>query len=170
MENILFDYRLQGDSIDVSKIDKARRPVEILTLKVTEDGKDEKTNTEFNVTTTEKANSWIEMYFTSVAYSADGRQVICGIGDHNNPRGPGTVKVLPLNAPDEKSGIKLALKVRSGCAAGVPTTKGCTPLGPEIPPAVAVTESPKLAPLVPAGTGARRTEKLRDSPATRSTI
>mgnify|MGYP000624761743 FL=1 len=41
MENILFDYRLQGDSIDVTKIDKARRPVEIITLKVKEDGADE---------------------------------------------------------------------------------------------------------------------------------
>lgn len=49
MENILFDYRLQGDSIDVSKIRKARRPVEILTLKVTEGGKDEKTNTGINM-------------------------------------------------------------------------------------------------------------------------
>lgn len=49
MENILFDYRLQGDSIDVSKLDKARRPVQLLTLKVTESGKDEKTNTEINM-------------------------------------------------------------------------------------------------------------------------
>jgi ABC-2 type transport system permease protein len=49
MENILFDYRLQGDSIDVTKIDKARRPVEIITLKVKEDGADEKTNTELNM-------------------------------------------------------------------------------------------------------------------------
>ena len=49
MENILFDYRLQGDSIDVSKIDKARRPVEMLTIKVTEGGKDEKTNTGTNM-------------------------------------------------------------------------------------------------------------------------
>lgn len=49
MENILFDYRLQGDSIDIKKIDKARRPVKILTLKVTESGKDEKTNTELNM-------------------------------------------------------------------------------------------------------------------------
>jgi len=49
MENILFDYRLQGDSIDIHKIDKARRPVEIITLKVTENGKDEKTNTEINM-------------------------------------------------------------------------------------------------------------------------
>jgi len=49
MENILFDYRLQGDSIDVSKIDKARRPVEMLTIKVTENGKDEKTNTGTNM-------------------------------------------------------------------------------------------------------------------------
>lgn len=49
MENILFDYRLQGDSIDVSKIDKARRPVEMLTIKVTDNGKDEKTNTGTNM-------------------------------------------------------------------------------------------------------------------------
>ncbi len=49
MENILFDYRLQGDSIDLSKIDKARRPVKILTMKVTEDGKDEKTSSETNM-------------------------------------------------------------------------------------------------------------------------
>ncbi len=49
MENILFDYRLQGDSIDISKIDKARRPVEMLTIKVTENGKDEKTNTGTNM-------------------------------------------------------------------------------------------------------------------------
>lgn len=49
MENILFDYRLQGDSIDILKIDKARRPVELITLKVTENGKDEKTNTEINM-------------------------------------------------------------------------------------------------------------------------
>lgn len=49
IENILFDYRLQGDSIDLSKIDNARRPVEMLTIKVTEDGKDEKTNTGTNM-------------------------------------------------------------------------------------------------------------------------
>lgn len=46
MENILFDYRLQGDSIDLTKLDKARRPVKIVTLKVTEEGKDQETNTE----------------------------------------------------------------------------------------------------------------------------
>lgn len=49
MENILFDYRLQGDSIDITKLDKARRPVQILTMKVSEDGKDEKTNTGINM-------------------------------------------------------------------------------------------------------------------------
>lgn len=49
MENILFDYRLQGDSIDVTKLDKARRPVKMLTIKVSENGKDEKTNTEINM-------------------------------------------------------------------------------------------------------------------------
>ncbi len=49
IENILFDYRLQGDSIDVLKIDKARRPVELVTLKVKANGKDEKTNTELNM-------------------------------------------------------------------------------------------------------------------------
>ncbi len=49
IENILFDYRLQGDSIDVSKIRNARRPVKLLTIKVSETGKDEKTNTEINM-------------------------------------------------------------------------------------------------------------------------
>jgi ABC-2 type transport system permease protein len=49
MENILFDYRLQGDSIDRDKIDKARRPVELETIKVSEYGKDEKTNSETNM-------------------------------------------------------------------------------------------------------------------------
>ncbi len=49
MENILFDYRLQGDSIDITKIDKARRPVELETIKVSEDGKDEKTSSETNM-------------------------------------------------------------------------------------------------------------------------
>lgn len=49
IENILFDYRLQGDSIDVLKIDKARRPVQLITLKVTDAGKDEKTNTSINM-------------------------------------------------------------------------------------------------------------------------
>lgn len=49
MENILFDYRLQGDSIDVSKIDKARRPVKMQTIKVSENGLDEKTNTDTNM-------------------------------------------------------------------------------------------------------------------------
>jgi ABC-2 type transport system permease protein len=49
MENILFDYRLQGDSIEPAKIEKARRKVQLLTLKVTDNGKDEKTNTELNM-------------------------------------------------------------------------------------------------------------------------
>lgn len=49
MENILFDYRLQGDSIDRNKIDRARRPVVLETIKVTEYGKDEKTNSETNM-------------------------------------------------------------------------------------------------------------------------
>jgi ABC-2 type transport system permease protein len=49
MENILFDYRLQGDSIDLGKIERARRPVEIATIKVTEDGEDQKTNSETNM-------------------------------------------------------------------------------------------------------------------------
>ncbi|MFO0477369.1 MAG: ABC transporter permease [Bacteroidota bacterium] len=49
MENILFDYRLQGDSIEPAKIKKARRKVQLLTLKVTDNGKDEKTNTELNM-------------------------------------------------------------------------------------------------------------------------
>lgn len=49
MENILFDYRLQGDSIDIAKIDRARRPVVLETIKVSEYGKDEKTNSETNM-------------------------------------------------------------------------------------------------------------------------
>lgn len=49
MENVLFDYRLQGDSIDRSKIDNARRPVVIVPIKVKEDGKFEKTDTETNM-------------------------------------------------------------------------------------------------------------------------
>jgi hypothetical protein len=48
IENILFDYRLQGDSIDVSRIRNARRPVEIKTITI-KDGKFEKTNTELNM-------------------------------------------------------------------------------------------------------------------------
>ena len=48
IENILFDYRLQGDSIDVSRIRNARRPVEIKTITI-KDGKFEKTNTDLNM-------------------------------------------------------------------------------------------------------------------------
>ncbi len=49
MENILFDYRLQGDSIDIGKIERARRPVEVKTIKVAEDGKEKKTSAETNM-------------------------------------------------------------------------------------------------------------------------
>ncbi|MBS1637195.1 MAG: ABC transporter permease [Bacteroidetes bacterium] len=49
LENMLFDYRLQGDSIDISKLDKARRHVAVSTIKVNETGKDEKTNTSTNM-------------------------------------------------------------------------------------------------------------------------
>ncbi len=49
MENILFDYRLQGDSIDVGKIERARRPVEVKTIKVSEDGFEKKTSAETNM-------------------------------------------------------------------------------------------------------------------------
>jgi ABC-2 type transport system permease protein len=49
MENILFDYRLQGDSIDVGKIERARRPVEVKTIKVSEDGNEKKTSAETNM-------------------------------------------------------------------------------------------------------------------------
>jgi len=49
MENILFDYRLQGDSIDVGKIERARRPVEVKTIKVDNDGKEKKTSAETNM-------------------------------------------------------------------------------------------------------------------------
>lgn len=49
LENILFDYRLEGDSIDITKLDKARRPVSLETIKVDESGQDKKTNTETNI-------------------------------------------------------------------------------------------------------------------------
>ena len=49
VENILFDYRLQGDSIDRTKIENARRPVKLLLNMVTEEGKDKATNTELNM-------------------------------------------------------------------------------------------------------------------------
>ena len=49
LENILFDYRLQGDSIDRLKIDKARRPVHLITTKVTQEGKDKAVNTGLNM-------------------------------------------------------------------------------------------------------------------------
>ena len=48
-ENILFDYRLQGDSIDIIKIDKARRPVELVTNKILENGDLKKTSSETNM-------------------------------------------------------------------------------------------------------------------------
>lgn len=81
MENILFDYRLQGDSIDLSKIDKARRPVEILTLKVTEDGKDEKTNTEINMAI--GFGCAIAIYFMIFLY---GSQVMRGVIEEKTNR------------------------------------------------------------------------------------
>lgn len=49
MENILFDYRLQGDSIDASKLANARQPVKVRVIKVNELGQDEETNTETNI-------------------------------------------------------------------------------------------------------------------------
>ena len=81
MENILFDYRLQGDSIDLNKIDKARRPVEILTLKVTEDGKDEKTNTEINMAI--GFGCAIAIYFMIFLY---GSQVMRGVIEEKTNR------------------------------------------------------------------------------------
>ena len=81
MENILFDYRLQGDSIDIKKIDKARRQIKIITLKVTEDGTDEKTNTELNM--------WIgfgcafAIYFMIFMY---GSQVMRGVIEEKSNR------------------------------------------------------------------------------------
>ncbi len=81
MENILFDYRLQGDSIDITKIDKARRPVEILTLKVTEDGKDEKTNTEINMAI--GFGGAIAIYFMIFLY---GSQVMRGVIEEKTNR------------------------------------------------------------------------------------
>lgn len=81
MENILFDYRLQGDSIDLLKIDKARRPVEILTLKVTDDGKDEKTNTEINMAI--GFGCAIAIYFMIFLY---GSQVMRGVIEEKTNR------------------------------------------------------------------------------------
>ena len=81
MENILFDYRLQGDSIDLNKIAKARRPVEILTLKVTEDGKDEKTNTEINMAI--GFGCAIAIYFMIFLY---GSQVMRGVIEEKTNR------------------------------------------------------------------------------------
>ena len=49
IDNILFDYRLQGDSIDVQKIDKARRSVELRTLVVDKFGNNKKTSTDTNI-------------------------------------------------------------------------------------------------------------------------
>ena len=49
VENILFDARLQGDSIDRTTIDKARRPVQLLLNMVSEDGTDKATSTELNM-------------------------------------------------------------------------------------------------------------------------
>lgn len=81
MENVLFDYRLQGDSIDLTKIDKARRPVELLTLKVTEDGKDEKTNTEINMAIGFACA--IAIYFMIFLY---GSQVMRGVIEEKSNR------------------------------------------------------------------------------------
>ncbi len=49
MENILYDFRLQGDSIDVGKIERARRPVEVKTIKVDDYGNEKKTSAETNM-------------------------------------------------------------------------------------------------------------------------
>lgn len=81
MENILFDYRLQGDSIDIAKIDKARRPVQILTLKVTDDGRDEKTNTEINMAI--GFGCAIAIYFMIFLY---GSQVMRGVIEEKTNR------------------------------------------------------------------------------------
>jgi ABC-2 type transport system permease protein len=81
MENILFDYRLQGDSIDVLKIDKARRPVELITLKVTDSGKDEKTNTEINMVI--GFTGAIAIYFMIFLY---GSQVMRGVIEEKTNR------------------------------------------------------------------------------------
>lgn len=81
MENILFDYRLQGDSIDLTKIAKARRPVQILTLKVNDDGKDEKTNTEINMAI--GFGCAIAIYFMIFLY---GSQVMRGVIEEKTNR------------------------------------------------------------------------------------
>lgn len=81
IENILFDYRLQGDSIDIAKIDKARRPVELITLKVKENGLDEKTNTELNMAV--GMFCAIAIYFMIFLY---GSQVMRGVIEEKTNR------------------------------------------------------------------------------------
>ncbi|MES2132215.1 MAG: ABC transporter permease [Bacteroidota bacterium] len=80
LENILFDYRLQGDSIDRGKIDKARRPVNLIATKV-EDGKDKKVNTELNMVVGFACA--IAIYFMIFLY---GSQVMRGVIEEKTSR------------------------------------------------------------------------------------
>jgi len=80
LENILFDYRLQGDSIDRVKIDKARRPVTLIATKV-EDGKDKKVNTELNMLVGFACA--IAIYFMIFLY---GSQVMRGVIEEKTNR------------------------------------------------------------------------------------
>lgn len=80
LENILFDYRLQGDSIDPLKIDKARRSVHLLATKV-QDGKDKKVNTELNMLV--GFGCAIAIYFMIFLY---GSQVMRGVIEEKTNR------------------------------------------------------------------------------------
>lgn len=81
IENILFDYRLQGDSIDPIKIDKARRPVKLLLNMVTDQGKDKQTNSELNMMI--GFGFAIAIYFMIFLY---GAQVMRGVIEEKTNR------------------------------------------------------------------------------------
>ncbi len=49
VQNILFDYRLQAEKIDVDKISNARKPVKLVLKKILENGTEKQTNTELNI-------------------------------------------------------------------------------------------------------------------------
>lgn len=81
MENILFDYRLQGDSIDIGKIDRARRPVITKTVKVAEDGIEKKTSAGTNMLV--GFTLAIAIYFMIFLY---GAQVMRGVIEEKTSR------------------------------------------------------------------------------------
>ncbi len=77
IENILFDYRLQGDSIDIRKIDNARRPVKLILT----DLENKKSNTELNMAI--GIFCAIAIYFMIFLY---GAQVMRGVIEEKTNR------------------------------------------------------------------------------------